>query len=207
MHLTGKNLKIAKDENMTQIESIIVIEASTKAYLVEDSPTPKFSIQQPSQEPLLFNTETKELANRWVTAINSAFTTFPSLSMDQFNILYVVGRGFYGKVMLCQCIRTGELYAIKSIHKNRLIESGKSNTVIAERNIMMKANFPFIVNLRFAFQTPSKFYLGLEYVPGGDLFYHMDNVGVIPLDDTRLYVAEIGLALSYLHSSESYIEI
>lgn len=120
--------------------------------------------------------------------------------MDQFNIISVIGRGFYGKVMLCKKKDTGEIFAIKSIRKSRLVETGKSKTVIAERNIMMKAHHPFIVNLCFAFQTPSKFYLGLEYAPGGELFYHMGQLKQIQIDDARLYVAEIGLALEYLHS-------
>jgi serine/threonine protein kinase len=120
--------------------------------------------------------------------------------MDQFRIVSVLGRGFYGKVLLCQKLDTKELYAVKTIQKKRLHETGKSEGAIAERNIMMKAHHPFIVNLCFAFQTPSKYYLGLEYAPGGELFYHMDKMGVIQIDDARLYVAEIGLALSYLHS-------
>ncbi|KAH0795803.1 AGC family protein kinase [Histomonas meleagridis] len=120
--------------------------------------------------------------------------------MDQFKILSVLGRGFYGKVMLVQKIDTGELFALKTIQKSKLAESGKEQSVLTERNIMMKANHPFIVNLCFTFQTPSKFYLGLEYAAGGELFYHMEQLGVIQIDDARLYVAEIGLALSYLHS-------
>jgi serine/threonine protein kinase len=137
-----------------------------------------------------------------VTAVQAVCSTpAPAgLSMDQFRIHSVLGRGFYGKVMLCQRIDTGELFAIKSVQKKRVQEAGKSGAVIAERNIMMRAHHPFIVQLCFAFQTPSKFYLGLEYAPGGELFFHMAKLGVIQIDDARLYVAEIGLALSYLHS-------
>ena len=121
--------------------------------------------------------------------------------MDQFRIISVIGRGFYGKVMLCQKIGTTELYAIKSVQKKRLQESGKSESIITERNIMMKAHHPFIVNLCFAFQTPSKFYLGLEYAPGGELLHFINSLPVVPIDDTRLYIAEIVLALQYLHEN------
>jgi serine/threonine protein kinase len=63
-----------------------------------------------------------------------------------------------------------------------------------------RAHFPFVVRLQFAFQSPAKFYLGLEYVQGGDLFRRSDE-SVEPIDpsDARLYIAEIALALDYLH--------
>ena len=181
------------------------MDQNTKVAPVEGSATPRFSIESTDDATgevvsVLLNAESLEDANRWITAIRAATTPLPKMSMDQFKIISVLGRGFYGKVMLVQKIDSGEIFAIKSIQKSRLIETGKSQTVISERNIMMKAHHPFIVNLCFAFQTASKFYLGLEYAPGGELFYHMDHVGVINIDDARLYVAEIGLALEYLHS-------
>lgn len=91
-------------------------------------------------------------------------------------------------------------FALKSIHKNRLLEAGKSETVIIERDIMLRAAHPFIVSLHFSFQSASKYFFGLQYAPGGELFFHMDSVGTIPVNDCRLYAAEIGLALEHLHS-------
>jgi serine/threonine protein kinase len=70
---------------------------------------------------------------------------------------------------------------------------------MSERNILKKLAHPFVVGLRFAFQTSSKFYLGLEYAPGGELFHHVQTHGRLPLSDLRLYMAEICLALDYLH--------
>ena len=199
--LSSKEMIISKDEEQTNIEQVVQIGPKTVAEVVEGAATPRFQIiPEPDADPLLFSASTQEEVTKWVTALNSFKTPTPSLSMDNFRIISVIGRGFYGKVMLVQKLDTGALYAIKSIHKSRLSEAGKASSVIAERTIMMKAQHPFIVNLCFAFQTPSKFYLGLEYAPGGELFYHMDQVGTIPLDDARLYTAEIGLALTHLHS-------
>ena len=168
--------------------------------MVPNSRTARFQIVIPEAKPILLTAETAEEAHRWITAISTAKIPMPSLSMNDFKIISVLGRGFYGKVMLVQKIDNGELFAIKSIQKSRLKDSGKSQSVITERNIMMKAHHPFIVNLCFAFQTETKFYLGLEYAPGGELFYHMEKMQVIQIDDARLYTAEIGMALSYLHS-------
>ena len=199
--LTNSSLVISKDEEQTVIEHTIDVSEIKSAEIIEGAATPRFQITfNDDSEHLLFSGSSPEEVKKWVIAISNIKTTHAQLSMDNFRIISVLGRGFYGKVMLCQNIDTGELYAIKSIHKDRLAEQGKAQTVMAERNIMMMAHFPFIVNLCFAFQTPSKFYLGLEYAPGGELFYYMDSVGSVVLDDARLYIAEIGLAISYLHS-------
>ncbi|OHT16522.1 AGC family protein kinase [Tritrichomonas foetus] len=218
MFFFSNNRVIAKDEKCTVVDQTLTLNENTKVAPVSGSATPRFMIEtleltdegenegensdSKSGKPIsvLLNAESIEEANRWITAIRSATSPLPAMSMDQFKIISVLGRGFYGKVMLVQKIDSGEIFAIKSIQKSRLIETNKSHTVIAERNIMMKAHHPFIVNLCFAFQTQSKFYFGLEYAPGGELFYHMERLGVIQIDDARLYVAEIGLALDYLHS-------
>ena len=199
--LSGSKLIISKDETLQQIEDTIEITSKTPILTINGASTPRFQIGEGNEEEvIMLSASTPEEITRWVTAIKSAAFPMPKLSMDNFEIISTIGRGFYGKVMLCRKIDTDEIYAIKSIHKSRMIESGNSNAVIAERNIMMKAKHPFIVSLCFSFQTTSKFYLGLEYAPGGELFYHMDNVGYIPVNDARLYIAEIGLALNHLHS-------
>ena len=190
---------IAKNEDGSIIDQIIPLSKDTKVELVEGS-TPRFTVENPDSVQVLLSANSNEEVNRWITVIRSSSEPLPSLSMDQFDIVSVIGRGFYGKVMLCKKKDTGEIFAIKSIRKSRLIETGKTKSIITERNIMMRARHPFIVNLCFAFQTEAKFYFGMEYVPGGELFYHMERLERIQIDDARLYVAEIGLALEYLHS-------
>lgn len=59
---------------------------------------------------------------------------------------------------------------------------------------------PFLATLRYAFQTPAKLYLVLDYVCGGELTTHLcANNGTFPVDRVRHYVAEIVLALDQLH--------
>ncbi|OHT15177.1 Serine/threonine-protein kinase Sgk1 [Tritrichomonas foetus] len=144
--------------------------------------------------------ETPENTQHWITAIQGALTVSPTLSMDDFKIISVVGRGSYGKVMLVQKKSNEHYYALKSIRKKTLIDEDKCYTVIAERNILMKMRHPFIIGLHFAFQTKTKFYLGLDYAPGGELYNHLDEVGTFPVDQVKIYIAEIALALDYMHS-------
>jgi serine/threonine protein kinase len=137
---------------------------------------------------------------RWSDGIKTLLVPRPRLSIDDFEILAVLGRGFAGKVMLVERKTTGEQFALKTVRKSKLLLGGKPSSILAERNIMLLLDNPFIVQLYFAFQTPQKFYFGLEYAPGGELYYHMSQFGLMSLDDARLYAAEIAIALDYLHS-------
>lgn len=197
--LTSHTFTIYKDENLTEMEKVIQIDTNTNVEEVPSNRSPRFSIKNPDGI-LFFSVDSRENLSKWITAIQTSKISIPLLTMNDFDIISVIGKGFYGKVMLVQHKNSGELYALKTIQKRRLIETHKSHTVIAERNSLMKASHPFIVRLCFAFQTPQKFYLGLEYASGGELFYHMDKVGALPVSEVRLISAEIALALSYLHS-------
>ncbi|OHT07622.1 Serine/threonine-protein kinase Sgk1 [Tritrichomonas foetus] len=157
------------------------------------------SIHNRSDELEMYASDNEETME-WLYALKSATYYHPSVSMDSFKLLAVIGRGYYGKVMLAQKKDSGELFAIKSIQKKKLVETNKVSTVISERNVLTQAIHPFIVKLRYAFQTASKFYLVIEYAPGGELFFHMQIRDIIPQKEAKLYCAEIALALDYLHS-------
>jgi serine/threonine protein kinase len=105
----------------------------------------------------------------------------------------------FGKVTLSRHRETDELVAIKSIHKNTMIRSGRVHTILSERSVLGRVQSQFLTEMRFAFQSATKFYIGLEYVPGGDLFGLMHRVGSIPLTYAKMYIAELGFALSDLH--------
>lgn len=188
------------DESCKEIDTTYELNPNMIVEQLIDSNSPKFMLTLEGLDPITFTTDSNENVQKWMTGIRSSFESSPVLSMSSFDILHVLGRGAFGKVMLVRHRTTQKLYAIKSIQKRKLLDAMKSHTVIAERNILMKAHHPFIVQLFFAFQNPSKFYLGLEYVPGGELFYHLQNRKFFPIEEVRLYSAEIALALSYLHS-------
>lgn len=136
----------------------------------------------------------------WLMALQTVSKDGKQITMEDFTIVSVIGRGFYGKVMLCKSNTTGECFAIKTVHKARLVQSNKVDTILRERDILAKCRHPFVVSLRFAFQTATKFYLGIEYVPGGELFRLMSEEEELDMDQVRLYLAELFLAVDYLHS-------
>ncbi|EAX89525.1 AGC family protein kinase, partial [Trichomonas vaginalis G3] len=163
----------------------------------------KFSIEtEGSTEPLYFRAPSTESLLQWIHALRSCTYTHQSLTIESFKVLSVLGRGNYGKVMLAEKIDSGELFAIKSVHKKRLALAGKVHTMLSERNTLINASNPFIVKLFYAFQNATKFYLVLEYVPGGEMFNYMSTNGAVPLEDARIYAAEIVTALHFLHQND-----
>lgn len=195
--LQNHEFQIIKDNI---IEYSVEINASTKISLFDQN-SPRFSIEPEGHETLELRAASGERALAWVLELRSCGFEHPQISIDCFNLISVLGRGFYGKVVLAQKIDTKDVYAIKCIHKDRLVKNDKVHTVLTERNILSQASHSFIVSLFYAFQTESKFYLCLEYVPGGRLLARLQQTQTgLPLDDVRLYAAEIALALKHLHS-------
>ena len=198
-HLSDCKMNIYADESMEDCLQTIQISDATTVEPDDGPNSLSFHINQDGAFVLGCVASSPEEARRWIEIIRTVTTPQPSLTMDDFNIVSVIGRGFFGKVMLVENKETKELFAIKSVQKAKLLESGRPQTIVAERNIMMLVKNPFIIQLHFCFQSATKFYLGLEYAPGGELFYHMEQTGLIPVDDARLYVAEIAVALEHLH--------
>ena len=58
---------------------------------------------------------------------------------------------------------------------------------------------PFLVSMHYAFQTPSKLHLVLDYVNGGELFTHLYQREKFTENEVRIYIGEIVLALEHLH--------
>ncbi|RKO93704.1 kinase-like domain-containing protein [Blyttiomyces helicus] len=114
------------------------------------------------------------------------------MSIADFDIHKVLGRGKFGKVLLCSQKSTGKTYAIKVIKKH---EDSKST----ESQILRSIRHPFIVALHYAFQGTERLFLVMEYVNGGELYFHVSNFGRFSEERVRFYGAEILLAVQCLH--------
>lgn len=126
----------------------------------------------------------------------------PSPVLDDFESLRVLGKGSYGKVFLVRHKDTGgdKLYAMKMLRKEHVLNRNQVEHTKTERNVLEHVSHPFIVSLHYAFQTPKKLYLVLDYCPGGELFFHLSRAGRFSEGRTRFYTCELLLALEYLHS-------
>ena len=96
------------------------------------------------------------------------------LTVEDFDLLKVLGKGSFGKVMLVRkkdVEGDAGLFAMKTLRKAQLIKRKQLQHTHTERRIAQEFQHPFLVNLRFAFQTADKLYLVLDYMGGGELFF------------------------------------
>ncbi|KAF2035190.1 kinase-like protein [Setomelanomma holmii] len=121
------------------------------------------------------------------------------LSIDDFELLKVVGKGSFGKVMQVQKKDTHRIYALKTIRKAHIISRSEVAHTLAERSVLAQINNPFIVPLKFSFQSPEKLYLVLAFVNGGELFHHLQKEQRFDINRARFYAAELLCALECLH--------
>lgn len=122
--------------------------------------------------------------------------------VDQFDILAMVGQGAFGKVFRVRRRDDGRIFAMKVLRKSRVLrgDSGSAARALAERDALRRVAHPFVVSLAGAFQTPQRLYLVTEYVPGGHLGKALLAEGALDPDLTRLWAAELVLAVGHLHA-------
>ncbi|XXG99478.1 hypothetical protein Hte_005817 [Hypoxylon texense] len=121
------------------------------------------------------------------------------LKIEDFELLKVVGKGSFGKVMQVRKKDTSRIYALKTIRKAHIISRSEVAHTLAERSVLAQINNPFIVPLKFTFQSPEKLYFVLAFVNGGELFHHLQKEQRFDVNRARFYTAELLCALECLH--------
>lgn len=121
------------------------------------------------------------------------------VSLKEFDVVRMIGKGSFGKVLLVRKKRSSQLYAVKILSKPTIVQKQQVEHTRTERRVLASISHPFVVCLHYAFQTKDKLYFVLDYCPGGDLFFHLSRVGCFPEEMAKFYAAEIVLALIHLH--------
>ncbi|XP_071848958.1 G protein-coupled receptor kinase 3-like isoform X1 [Apostichopus japonicus] len=126
-----------------------------------------------------------------------------NLTMNDFSVHRIIGRGGFGEVYGCRKADTGKMYAMKCLDKKR-IKMKQGETLALNERIMLslvsEVDSPFIVCMTYAFQTPDKLCFILDLMNGGDLHYHLSQHGVFSEKEVQFYAAEIILGLEHMHS-------
>jgi len=122
------------------------------------------------------------------------------VTIDDFDLLKVLGKGGFGKVMLVRKKGGTDIYAMKVLKKEAVVRRNQVAHTKTERHILKQIRHPFLTRMFFAFQSEGKLYMVLNYLPGGELFYRLKREGRFSVERVRLYGAEIAAGLGHLHS-------
>ncbi|PHH68094.1 hypothetical protein CDD80_267 [Ophiocordyceps camponoti-rufipedis] len=124
---------------------------------------------------------------------------------SDFEILKLIGKGTFGQVYQVRKRDTHRVYAMKVLQKKVIVQKKEVAHTVGERNILVRtamSDSPFIVGLKFSFQTPSELYLVTDYMSGGELFWHLQKEGRFDERRAKFYIAELILAIQHLHNND-----
>uniref|UniRef100_A0A8D3AXC3 Serine/threonine-protein kinase Sgk1 n=1 Tax=Scophthalmus maximus TaxID=52904 RepID=A0A8D3AXC3_SCOMX len=125
----------------------------------------------------------------------------PHAKPTDFDFLKVIGKGSFGKVFLAKLKHDEKYYAVKVLQKKVILNRKEQKHIMAERNVLLKnVKHPFLVGLHYSFQTADKLYFVLDFINGGELFFHLQKERTFPEPRAKFYIAEMASALGYLHS-------
>ena len=121
------------------------------------------------------------------------------ISIFDFEPLKIIGKGAFGEVRVCKYIPNGDIVAIKKMKKEEMHKKNQVLHVRAERDVLSEAKNEWIVDLKFSFQDTHYLYLGMEFLPGGDLMSLLMARDILPEHEAKFYAAEIVLAIESVH--------
>ena len=122
-----------------------------------------------------------------------------TLTKSHFNLICCIGKGGFGKVWRVQHRSSKQIFAMKEMHKGRVINKRSVSSVMNERKLLAVLKHPFIVNMQYAFQDHDNLFLVMDLMPGGDLRFHIGRMKAFSEDQTKFFVSCVLTGLEYLH--------
>ncbi|XP_027242945.1 G protein-coupled receptor kinase 4 isoform X5 [Cricetulus griseus] len=122
------------------------------------------------------------------------------VTKNTFRHYRVLGKGGFGEVCACQVRATGKMYACKKLEKKRIKRRKSEGMALNEKRILEKLHSRFVVSLAYTYETKDTLCLVLTIMNGGDLKYHIYNLGNPGFEEPRavFYAAELCCGLEDL---------
>ena len=124
------------------------------------------------------------------------------ITLDDFEIIKLIGRGSFANVYLVKNKSNQKIYSMKKLNKPFLKRNKQEQHTINERILLSKMNNPFLVKLYCCFQDNEHLYFIMEFIQGGELFFHLHRETRFDDEKTSFYIAELILALDFLHKNK-----
>ncbi|XP_025937827.1 RAC-gamma serine/threonine-protein kinase isoform X5 [Apteryx rowi] len=157
---------------------------------------------QRQEEERMNCSPTSQIDNIGEEEMDASTTHHKRKTMSDFDYLKLLGKGTFGKVILVREKASGKYYAMKILKKEVIIAKDEVAHTLTESRVLKNTRHPFLTSLKYSFQTKDRLCFVMEYVNGGELFFHLSRERVFSEDRTRFYGAEIVSALDYLHSGK-----
>ena len=124
------------------------------------------------------------------------------ISLNDFDVLKLIGKGSYARVYLVRNKSNQKIYSMKKLNKPFIKRKKEEKHIINERILLSKINYPFLVKLFCCFQDQEHLYFIMEFIQGGELFFHLHRELRFDDEKTRFYIAELILVINFLHNNK-----
>ena len=122
------------------------------------------------------------------------------IKLSYYEMGETLGTGSFGRVKIAKDKKTGEFVAMKIMKKAEILKSKQADHISNEIKILSMIDHPFVITFGGFTQDDRNLYLALELINGGELFTYLRGVGRFPVDQARIYIAQIILIFDYLHN-------
>lgn len=158
---------------------------SSKKSVIHDSIKLQMFNNKLKQSVTFFNTKNFQIKTHDKDNLTSSkSTTNVNLNKNRFELLYIIGRGGFGKVWKVIDKKTKKSFAMKEMAKTkfkiffnlRVLTKKSVESVMNEKRLLSTLKHKFLINMIYSFQDIDNLYLVMDLVSGGDLRFHYSQV-------------------------------